>query len=161
MLKEDKQIEINLGLWKHFNDEADKTKDRMWTIASWMFTLQGGLIAYISKCITYNNRHLTINNPPIVIITSLIGIVVCSFTMFMIQQYGYHINSMWNRANIIRREIPGLDEIWFVNNGKKIEEDKKNVGKEEKGLPPVSFRLIILSIFFMIVFILMLIKSLF
>ena len=36
MIKEDKQTEVNLELWKWFTDDAAKIKDTMWTIASFL-----------------------------------------------------------------------------------------------------------------------------
>ena len=155
MLNTDKQTEINLGLWKQFNDDADKTKDRMWTIASWMFTLQAGLLAFIGKYWSENpESKFKIANPVIAIATG-VGIILCIYSIYMISQYGYHINSMWNRANIIRRQIPGLSDIWFINNTKKIEDDKN--AKDERGLPAISRNLIYLCIVFMVVFIVLLV----
>ena len=49
MLNDDKQSETNLSLWKYFTDDAAKIKDRLWIMASWMFTLQAGLLAFIGK----------------------------------------------------------------------------------------------------------------
>jgi hypothetical protein len=34
------------GLWQHFSQEAASVKDKLWTIASWLFTLLGGIGFY-------------------------------------------------------------------------------------------------------------------
>lgn len=49
MLNNTKQTATNLSVWKYFTDDAAKIKDRMWTMASWMLTLQAGLLAFIGK----------------------------------------------------------------------------------------------------------------
>ena len=154
MLYNDTHTEINLNLWKHFNEEADKTKDRMWTMASWMFTLQGAVIAFIVKQLftsKSNEDHLMIANDAVAMATSLIGAVLGGYTIFLICQYGYHINGMWNRANVIRRQINGLNEIWFTNNQEKIDKDKSS--KDERALPSVAGWLVFLSSLFIIFFI--------
>lgn len=155
MLNKDNQPETHLSLWKYVTDDAAKIKDRMWTMASWLFTLQAGLLAFAGKYLsTDGNSHLKIDNHILVIITAVIGIVLSGFTLFMIQQYGEHIRGMWNRADLVRREIDGLSDIWFVNEKKRIVEDKNATA--DSSLPAVAKRLIYLSLCFMAAFIVLL-----
>lgn len=152
MLPTDKLTEINLNLWQHFNNEADKTKDRMWTIASWMFTLQAGVIAFIADHFSIDNsKALIIDNLILIKTACAIGVFLSAYTIFMIRQYGYHINSMWVRANYIRRQTTGLTEIWFAGNDTMINKDKKPA--KEEGVPLVALRLIYFCIGFMVIFI--------
>lgn len=164
VIKTDRQPETNLDLWKYFTDDASKIKDRMWTIASWLFTLQSAVLAFIGNQFTKDKMEdFYFDNRKLVILLCVIGVVLSLYTLFMIQQYGRHIRSMWNRADLVRRQIPGLTEIWFVKNDKEIEKDKTNQVKsqEEKSLPPVCWRLIYLCIGFMIVFVALFLISIF
>lgn len=160
MLNITPQTEINLSLWKYFTDDAAKIKDRMWTMASWMFTLQAGLLAFIGKYLSTNfQNHLVIENKILVMISAAMGVVLGGYTLFMIQQYGQHINGMWQRADKVRRQIPGLTEIWLLGNAEKIKEDIDKEGKEDNSLPAVAWRLMYLCIGFIIAFIFILIKT--
>lgn len=49
MVTEDNQNETNLSPWKYFTDDAEKIKDRMWTMASCMFNIQASITAFITK----------------------------------------------------------------------------------------------------------------
>lgn len=154
------QTETNLSLWKYFTDDAAKIKDRMWTIASWMFTLQAGLLGYSGKQFSVDmNNHLIIENQLITILASAIGIALSAYTAFMIQQYGQHIRGMWNRADMVRRQVPGLSEIWFLNNAGKIKVDLQKQDNEEQGLPNVAVRLIYFDFGFLASFIALLLMS--
>ena len=157
MLNDTQQTETNLSLWKYFTDDAAKIKDRMWTMASWLFTLQAGLLAFASKYLSTDScNHLMIENRILVIITAAMGIVLSGFTIFMIQQYGQHIRGMWNRADFIRRQTPGLTEIWLLNNITEIIKDAEKDGKADTSLPPVAKRLLWLGSWFTMVFIVLL-----
>lgn len=36
-----------LDLWKHFSEDTAKIKDKLWTIASWLYALMSGLMAFM------------------------------------------------------------------------------------------------------------------
>jgi hypothetical protein len=153
MLQQDKHTEIHLDLWKYVTDDAGKIKDRMWTMASWMFALLAGLLAFSVKYFSGANRgDLKIENPVLIIVIGILGIVLSGYAMFMIQQYEQHIRNMWNRSDLVRREIRGLCEIWFLNLPDKIIEDKEK-NRNEQTVPPVAKRLIYLAVGFGMVFI--------
>lgn len=160
MLSNDKQTETNLSLWKYFTDDAAKIKDRMWTMASWMFTLQAGLLAFTGRYLSTNfQNHLVIENKILVMISAAMGVVLGGYTLFMIQQYGEHIRGMWNRADKVRRQIPGLTEIWLLNDAVSIKEDTAREGKENNSLPAVAWRLMYLCIGFITAFIFVVITA--
>lgn len=152
-MSNDELIKTHLDLWKYFTDDAAKIKDRMWTIASWMFTLQGALLAFIAKQLSSETgTTIEVKNSIVVLIVAGIGIVLSGYTIFMIQQYGHHISGMWNRADLVRRSVPGLTEIWLLNDKVKLKGDREAAGVPKKGLPPVALPLIFLCLGFMLVF---------
>jgi hypothetical protein len=38
-----------LDLWKFFSEDTAKIKDKLWTIASWLFALMSGLMAFMRE----------------------------------------------------------------------------------------------------------------
>ena len=36
-----------LDLWKFFSEDTAKIKDKLWTIASWLYALMSGLMAFM------------------------------------------------------------------------------------------------------------------
>ena len=36
-----------LDLWKFFSEDTSKIKDKLWTIASWLYALMSGLMAFM------------------------------------------------------------------------------------------------------------------
>jgi hypothetical protein len=157
MLKEDNQTETHLSLWKYFTDDAAKIKDRLWTMASWMFTIQAGITAFIAKHLKGESwGTLIVENKVMIIVTCTAAIAFSFYSIFMINQYGHHIRSMWNRADLVRRQMPDLNEIWFLNNKKEIDKDQLKAGIENKSMPKVATRLVYMCYGFIAVFLFLL-----
>lgn len=145
--------ETHLSLWKFFTEDAARIKARMWLSASWMFTLQSGILTFIGKYFsTSNNDRLLVENHIIVTITSVIGIALSIYTAFMIKQHGQHIRSMWNRAAEVRRKIEGLSEIWFLSDATKVALDLAPDQPIHTSLPRVAKTLVWLCLGFTLVF---------
>lgn len=98
-----------LELWKFFSEDVAKIKDKLWTIASWLYALMSALIAFIVKYIL----DVDIDQiPELILIIIFTGLLLSLYTVFMIYEYGLHIRCGWNRTNYIRNKIQGLDAIW-------------------------------------------------
>ena len=110
---------VYLELWKWFQEDAAKIKERMWTIATFFYTLLGGTLGFIAKDLLIDNT-ITLSNPPLVLVISSLALVISAYGIYMIRSYGWHIQSSWDRASFIRTKIEGLTEIWYA--GKKMEE---------------------------------------
>ena len=144
----------HLELWKFFTEDAAKIKDRMWVSASWMYTLMGALLAYISKNIGNDaSGILKIDNHITVTVASLLGVVLSIYTAFMIKQYGDHIRGMWNRAAEVRRKIEGLSEVWFLRDAAKVAQDLAPNQPIDTSMPAVAKRLMWLCYGFTVVFV--------
>jgi hypothetical protein len=109
----------DLVLWKHFQEDANKIKERMWTITTWLFTLITGLIGFIFKFFTIlgNSDNDQISSgiflePLIVILLGIVGLFICIFTYQMVSSYGKHITTCWKRSNFILRRNPDLLIMW-------------------------------------------------
>jgi hypothetical protein len=157
MLNDTNQTETNLSLWKYFTDDAAKIKDRLWTMASWMFTLQAGITAFIAKHLKGESwESLLMENKVMILVTCIAAIAFSCYSIFMINQYGYHIRSMWNRADLVRRQMPHVNEIWFLNNRTAIDKDQTEAGIENKSMPKVATRLVYMCYGFIAVFLFLL-----
>lgn len=91
-----------LDLWKFFSEDTAKIKDKLWTIASWLYALMSGLMAYMLDEKAGELR-------PVI---GVVGILLSIYTCYMIHQYGTHIRTGWNVTAYLRTKIEGLEEIW-------------------------------------------------
>jgi len=151
------ETDLNLTLWQYFTDDAAKIKDRLWTMASWMFTIQAAITAFIAKHFKGDSwSTLTAENKLMVVVTCIAAIAFSCYSIFMIQQYGHHIRSMWNRADLVRRQMPEVNNVWFLNDTTAIEKDAGKAGKENRSMPKVATRLVYMCYGFIAVFIFLL-----
>ena len=56
-----------LELWKWFQEDAAKIKERMWTIANFFYTLLGGTLGFIGKHLLVKNSF-SFDNPQLALI---------------------------------------------------------------------------------------------
>lgn len=107
--------------WQYFQEEAARIKEKMWTIASWLYTLLGAIVGYLAK----ENQILSTSwkDPSVVMLISSIGVGIALYGRYMLRSYGFHIQSSWDRANYIRDNyLKEVKEIWFLGNKQKIDE---------------------------------------
>jgi len=108
-------------IWQYFQQDASRIKEKMWSIASWLFTLLGTILGYMAK----ENQILSTSwkDPSVVMVISSIGIGVALYGRYMLRSYGFHIQSSWDRANYIRdKQLKEVKEIWFLGDKEKIDE---------------------------------------
>lgn len=145
-----------LELWKWFSDDSNKVKDRMWTMASFFYTLLGALLAYTGKMLSSgeaSNSFFHVKEPNLIFIIGIIGIVLCGYGIYMIRDYGFHIRSGWSRADYIRFRIEGLSEIWCFDQEEIKAADERLKFTTPKDLPKVAKRLIGLMGLFLVAFV--------
>jgi hypothetical protein len=141
-----------LDLWKFFSEDTAKIKDKLWTIASWLYALMSGLMAYMLDAEAGELR-------PVI---GVVGIILSIYTCYMICQYGIHIRNGWNATNYLKTKIGGMEEIWhnsYDNEscityifGKRAEKIRKhfcssseNASSGDTGLPAFARRLMHLA----------------
>lgn len=110
-----------LDLWKYFSNDAARIKDKLWTIASWLFTLLSGLLGFIAK--GFKPETFAFEAPKLVIVVAGVGMVLSAYAYWMIMEYGWHIRTAWNRTDFLRSKIEGLEEVWQAGHEKN--EEKK------------------------------------
>lgn len=145
-----------LDLWKWFTDDGAKVKDRMWILTSFFFSLLSGLLAYIAENMIQPDKQgqffLRFENPAIVLIVAIIGVIVGCYSLFMLYQYGKHIRLCWNRADYIRFRMEGLSEIWCFNSEELEKIDRNQKGKMKISPPLVAKYMMIFMVFFLLIF---------
>ena len=88
-IEEDEYIE----LWQYFSDRADTLKDKLWTIATWLLALAGGLLAFTfaQEFVLFVPAGLSTRQPLPALALACAGILVCLFSFLVIDDYGKHI----------------------------------------------------------------------
>ena len=136
------------NVWKYFSEDATNIKDKLWTIASWLFTLLGGIIGFIAK--DFKSETFAFEEPKLVIVIALVGIILSAYTYWMITEYGWHIRTAWNRTDFLRSKIEGLEEVWqagYISN-----DDEEDNEDEKERLPKFVRRLLALCVLFGVAF---------
>lgn len=115
------------SLWQYFSEDTAKVKDKLWTIASWLYVLMSGLLGFIAKHqIELENqaeiaigKHLSFWSIAMV----FVGFALSFYTVYMVREYGRHIKGGWRITNFLIDKIEGLEEVWEsrkeANGGKK------------------------------------------
>ncbi|MCE7044313.1 hypothetical protein [Dyadobacter sp. CY312] len=134
-----------LDLWKHFQQDAADIKQKMWTIASFLYTGLASILGYLVK--DYGILTSSWQSPSIIAFISLSGFAAAIYGRFMLTSYGKHIQTSWNRANYIRdKHLIYLNLVWYLGNLKTTSSQNK--------IPNETTRLnIILSVFKVLFFI--------
>ncbi len=110
------KVELDyLDLWKYYSDDTAKIKDKLWTIATWLYGLMGGLIGLTVKQLLDKGSGGHCSLFPIVLI---VGLSLSLFTCYMIFQYGMHIRSGWKITQHLASQINGLKAIIEQSNMK-------------------------------------------
>lgn len=129
----EKQIPLKpedyLDLWKYFSDDAAKMKDKLWTIASWLYALMSGLLGVVVKYLL--DRPEATVDPLLLAIILLSGVGLSVYTCLMIWQYGMHVRTGWNRTNFIAGKIAGFQEIWDHDKVLTVKQEKKKEKRKE------------------------------
>ncbi len=147
----------NISLWQYFQEDAARIKEKMWTIASWLYTLLGAIIGFLAK--EHSILSYTWKDPSVVMLISSTGIGITLYGSYMLRSYGFHIQSSWDRANYIRdMYLKEVKEIWFLGDKEKI--DKEYQPPKETVLPKEAKNLITILWAFGIVFFLIFIGGL-
>lgn len=119
-----------LDLWKYYSEDTAKIKDKLWTIASWLYALMSGLMGFIAKyqieledqVETAIGKHLSFWS----IAMAMAGFVLSLYTAYMIREYGWHIKGGWRITDSLIDKIGGLKEVW------ESRKKRKSTKKEEK-----------------------------
>jgi len=114
--KKDNSNYSDYDLWKYLSDDTAKVKDKLWTIASWLYALMGGLLALIVK---YLAEIEILVGGAWLIVMALLGIVLSVYTLYMIREYGRHVQSGWDRTDKLKAKIDGLNQVFDNETEKK------------------------------------------
>ncbi len=108
-----------ISLFQFFNDQGDRWKERLWGILTWAYTISGGVLAFIlTKWTRLGDNVATeglITNPGPALAASLFGLLFIAFLLFMIYEYGRHIQACWDRTDFIKDSCPDLWDIWYAS----------------------------------------------
>ncbi len=112
-------------LWKHFSNDAERVKEKLWTVSIWLFALLGSVLGFIVKLL--NDQNLIFTQKPLVMVACGVGLLLCLYAWWMITSYGNHVRTAWNRTNHILKSNEKLRELWLSGylDDKRIEKEKE------------------------------------
>ena len=133
-----------LDLWKYYSEDTAKIKDKLWTIASWLYALMSGLLGFVVKYSLESNADIFFT-----IATTAAGMGLSYYTYIMIQEYGKHVRNGWKVVRKIQDKFEGFGDLWKDNN------------KDEVPFPAFATRLMILALGYGLGFFLALVYAVF
>jgi len=133
-----------IHLWQYFSDRADMLKDRLWTMATWLFGLNSALLGFIfgTPLIAFDSVGSAVRAPAFVLALALAGCVLCLYAFVLIYDYGKHIQRNWDRAGRLSAELPLVE---YALGGKAKVEQKAN-------LPPIAKHLMVFTFVYLVAF---------
>jgi hypothetical protein len=90
-------LKEKIDLFKFYEEAADKTKSHAWSQTTWILTLNAGIFAFSLKM--FSDK---LNQPWIMtieLISSLVGVFLCLFLIYILGELGKHISHYWTSAN--------------------------------------------------------------
>ena len=145
-IEKDEYIE----LWQYFSDRADTLKDKLWTIATWLLALAGGLLAFTfsQEFVLFAPAGLSARQPLPALALACAGILVCLFSFLVIDDYGKHIQRNWDRAGVVKDKIMPLEAILQARS----KETKQKPGQKKRRLPRICYYLLAIVAGYLVIF---------
>ena len=100
--------------WKHFQDRADKIKDGLWSRMTWVLTIYGAIIAYLTndkiKAVVLDaDSFFRVCKPELAIGIGWFGVFLSTSTIFMFYDGLVHIQSNWSQSQEVRGDTVTKD----------------------------------------------------
>lgn len=139
-----------LDLWKYEEDQGNTVKGRMLSIVTWLLALAAGVLGFTLKELGIIEGKQ--DNALIAIGLSVLGLAICIYSAFLIDEFGNHMKRHWGSADWLRARIDGLDDI-------KRAGGQDFPGLAEKQLPQICQRIAVIVTVFAIAFVLVFLLS--
>jgi hypothetical protein len=93
-------------LFKLYEAGAEKAKERAWTSATWVLSLNAAILAFDFDFFQKSGR-----TPVFAIVeglSALVGVGLCFFLVILLQNFGKYIRHYWTSSNKIAVQVPWL-----------------------------------------------------
>ncbi|OOP57225.1 MAG: hypothetical protein AYP45_04670 [Candidatus Brocadia carolinensis] len=88
-----------LTLFKFYEEAAEKTKSHAWSQTTWILTLNTGIFAF---SLNFYAEHAAVRAYLLIELFSAgVGVVLCGFLVYLLQELGSHISRYWTSSNQI------------------------------------------------------------
>ncbi len=107
-------------LWKYFEDRADQIKERLWTTATWLISVQAAFLTVLfgAKILQFGAAsplQFSICLPIPAFLLCLFGVCISAYSRIVIIDAASHVTKNWRRANQISEEFDSITpygEFW-------------------------------------------------
>jgi hypothetical protein len=130
-----------LDTFKFYEDAAEKAKSHAWSQTTWILTLNAAIIGF---SLTFYAEHGA--DPAFLLvefISAAVGVVLCAFLIYLLQELGGHITHYWHTSNQLAAKHTQL--VPFIG---KDEAEKARKNNYTVAFPPFCRRLQILAALF-------------
>ncbi len=105
-----------LDLWKYFEDRADDIKEAMFNSVTWALGFSAAVFGFIFTQLFDMSgltlSYLDLKSPIAVVFASLVGLLLCAYSVILVFESKKHILRNWDRATRCKRELYGLGPIF-------------------------------------------------
>jgi hypothetical protein len=104
-----------LDLWKYFEDRADNVKGAMFTSVTWALGFSAAIFGFIFSTLL-DLKEMTLfdlkpKSPEAVFLASVVGYLLCLYSVIMVRESRKHILRNWERAERCKRNVYGMTHI--------------------------------------------------
>jgi hypothetical protein len=96
-------------LFKLYETGAEKAKERAWTSATWVLSLNAAILAF-----DFDFFQKSGDKPVFVIVevlSALVGVGLCFFLVILLKNFGDYIRHYWTSSNKIAAMVPWLEDF--------------------------------------------------
>ena len=86
-----------LNLFKFYEEAAEKTKAHAWSQTTWILTLNAAILGFSVNFYANNSDKTAFFT--IELLSSGVGVVLCIFLLYMLNELGGHISHYWASSN--------------------------------------------------------------
>ena len=134
-----------LELFKFYEAAAEKTKAQAWAQTTWILSLNAAIIAF---SLNFYAEHPTLRGTWLIeVVAAIVGLVLCLFLIYMLQELGKHLSNYWTASNRLAVGYPPL--IPYI--GKKDAKAAQKPRYPGAPFPPFCRRLQVLTGLFLCV----------
>ena len=104
-------FEQTFTAFKFYEEAAEKAKAHAWSQTTWLLAINTGLFAF---SVNFYAQHRNLPGFLLIeFITAGVGVVLCAFLLYLLDELGGHISHYWTTSNKLAAENPPL--VGFIS----------------------------------------------
>jgi hypothetical protein len=105
-----------LDLWMYFEEQAGNVKEAMFNSVTWVIGFAAAVFGFIlTVLVEFGSTNLSLKQPWAVVGASGVGVLLCAYSLILLNESKKHILRNWGRAESCKSHVGSLQAIWEVS----------------------------------------------